>query len=83
MPFDATVDDELLKTPVPKKMTLAVSTVDTSTPLPFCYLPPLLSRTSAMSPKVLETLDDPSVERFLMSKKSRELNMPGGWMFTS
>lgn len=83
MPFDATVDDELLKTPVPKKMTLAVSTVDTSTPLPFCYHPPLLSRTSAMSPKVLETLDDPSVERFLMSKKSRELNMPGGWMFTS
>ncbi|KAG2351831.1 hypothetical protein BDR07DRAFT_1000212 [Suillus spraguei] len=30
-----------------------------------------------MSTKELKTLDDPNVERVLMSKKSRELSMPG------
>jgi len=83
MPFDATDHHEPLKIPVPKKMTLPVSPVDSPTPLPFCSLPQLPSRSSAMSPKVLETLGNPSVERLLMSKKSRELDMPGGWTFTS
>lgn len=74
MPFDTTVH-ERFETPVPKP-----STLDSLTPLPFCSRPP--SETAAMTPKILENLGDPSVECLLMSKKSRELNMPGGWMIT-
>jgi hypothetical protein len=82
MPFDATVL-ESLKTPMPKRMPLPISTVDSSTPLPFRSLPLLPFQGSAMSPKILETSEDPSIECVLVSDKSRELNMPGGWMFTS
>jgi hypothetical protein len=83
VPFDATVNDPV-KAPVPKRTSSPVSTLDlNSWPRPFYSLPRLPSQALVMSTKELKTLDDPNAERFLMSKKSRELSMPGGWAFTS
>ncbi|KAG1826152.1 uncharacterized protein BJ212DRAFT_1475489 [Suillus subaureus] len=85
VPFDATVNEHV-KAPVPKKTTSPVSTLDLNSwphPGPFYSLPRLPSQVLVMSTKELKTLDDPNVEHFLMSKKSRELSMPGGWAFTS
>lgn len=82
-PFDATIN-EPVKAPVPKRTLSPVSTPDRKFwPHPFYSLPRLPSQAIVMSTKELKTLDDPNVERFLMSKKSRELSMPGGWAFTS
>ncbi|KAG0709054.1 hypothetical protein DFH29DRAFT_993891 [Suillus ampliporus] len=83
VPFDATVN-EPVKASVPKKTPSPVSMLDLSlTPNPFYSLPRLPSQAFVMSSKESKTLVDPSVERLLMSKKSRELSMPGGWAFTS
>lgn len=82
VPFDATAN-ELVKAPVTKKTSSPVSTLDlNSWPHPFYSLPRLPSQAFVMSTKESKTLDDPNVERFLMSKKSRELSMPGGWAFS-
>jgi hypothetical protein len=79
VPSDAT-DNEPAKAPVPKR----ASKLDlNSWPRPFYSLPRLPSQALVMSTKELKTLDDPNAEHFLMSKKSRELSMPGGWAFTS
>lgn len=83
VPFGATVNEHV-KAPVRKKTTSPVSTLDlNSWPPPSYSLPRLPSQAIVMSTNELKTLDDPNVERFLMSKKSRELSMPGGWAFTS
>ncbi|KAG2146555.1 uncharacterized protein EDB93DRAFT_1337543 [Suillus bovinus] len=80
VPVDANVN-EAVKAPVPMKTSLPVSTLNpNSLPRPFHSLPQLPSQAFVMSTM---TLDDPNVERFLMSKKSRELSMPGAWAFTS
>ncbi|KAG1773137.1 hypothetical protein EDD22DRAFT_859101 [Suillus occidentalis] len=82
-PFDATIN-EPVKAPVSKRALSPASTPDLKFwPHPFYSLPRLPSQAIVMSTKELKTLDDPNVERFLMSKKSRELSMPGGWAFTS
>lgn len=79
VPVDATFNE-----PGPKKTTLPVSTLDLhSWRHPFYSLPRLPSQAFVISTKELKTLDDPNVERFVMSKKSREISMPGGWAFTS
>ena len=54
-------------------------TTSSSTLPPSCSLWP--PPQTAMTPKIVETCDR-GVERLLMSKKSRELGMPGGWMFS-
>lgn len=83
VPYDATVNEHV-KAPMPKKASSPLSTMNLNArPHPFYSLPQLPSQTIDMSTKELKTLDDPNVERFLMSKKSRELSMPGGWAFTS
>ncbi|KAG2368241.1 hypothetical protein BDR07DRAFT_1478309 [Suillus spraguei] len=82
VPFDATVN-EPIKAPVPKKTSSPVSILDLNSWPHFYSLPRLPSQALVMSTKELKTLDDPNVERVLMSKKSRELSMPGGWAFTS
>lgn len=82
-PFHATIN-EPVKAPLSKRALSPASTPDLKFwPHPFYSLPRLPSQAIVMSTKELKTLDDPNVERFLMSKKSRELSMPGGWAFTS
>ncbi|KAG2129957.1 hypothetical protein DEU56DRAFT_489535 [Suillus clintonianus] len=81
VPFDATVN-EVVKAPVPKKTSSPVSAPDLSSwPHYFYSLPRLPSQASVMPPRDLKHSVDPGVERLLMSKKSRELSMPGGWAF--
>ncbi|KAG2077108.1 hypothetical protein BDR04DRAFT_646747 [Suillus decipiens] len=83
VPFDATVH-EPIKAPVPKQTSSPVFILDlNSWPHLFYSLPRLPSQALVMSTKELKTLDDLNVERVLTSKKSRELSMPGGWVFTS